>query len=133
MLTEWSVQAQYLPLRVVRVRVPRDSLFICGFGRNDQGGKKLPRLPHIQSTGLWPAYLTELRCRCVWVGQGFGGFLDLRGKIFFLSRNTRGCLATADRVFLYFFYPWNLHGQYRLNFYSPNSNNDHLNQSFWSV
>jgi len=69
----------------------------------------------------------------VWVGQGFRGFLDLRGKIFFLSRNTWGCLATADRVFLFIFYPWNLHGQYRLNFYSPNSNNDHLNPSFWSV
>jgi len=67
-LTKWLVQAQYLPLGVVRVRVPRDSLFICGFGRSDQGEKKLPRLPHIQSTGLWPAHLTELRCRCVWVG-----------------------------------------------------------------
>ena len=31
-------------------------------------GKKLPRLPHIQSTCLWPTHLTELRCRCVWVG-----------------------------------------------------------------
>jgi hypothetical protein len=32
--------------------------------------------------------------------KGFGGFLDLREKIFFLSRNTGGCLATVDRVFL---------------------------------
>ena len=37
--------------------------------------KKLSCLPYIQSTSLWPAYLTELRCRCVWVGQGFEGFL----------------------------------------------------------
>jgi hypothetical protein len=27
------------PLGVVRVRVPRDSLFICGFGHNNQGEK----------------------------------------------------------------------------------------------
>ena len=38
-LTEWSVQAQYVPLGVVIVRVLRDSLFICGFGYSDQGGE----------------------------------------------------------------------------------------------
>ncbi|AQK62514.1 Ycf20-like protein, partial [Zea mays] len=27
-----------------------------------------------------------LRCRCVWVGQGFEGFLDLREKVFFLLK-----------------------------------------------
>jgi hypothetical protein len=35
-----------------------------------------------------------------WMGQGFEGFLHLREKIFFLSRNTRGYLATAVRFFL---------------------------------
>ena len=29
--------------------------------------------------------LRELRCRCVWVGQRFTGFLNLREKVFFLS------------------------------------------------
>ena len=31
----------------------------------------------------------------------FGGFLDLYEKNFFLSRNTWGCQATTDQVFLF--------------------------------
>ena len=27
----------------------------------------------------------RLRCRCVWVGQGFEGFLDLREKVLLLN------------------------------------------------
>jgi hypothetical protein len=38
------------------------------------GEKKLPHLFHIQSIGLWPTHLTELRCRCVRVGAGLRGF-----------------------------------------------------------
>jgi len=41
----------------------------------------------------------ELRCHCVWVGQRFGGFLDQREKVFFLSTMTGGCLIPAGRVF----------------------------------
>ena len=41
----------------------------------------------------------ELRCRCVSVGQRFGGFLDLCGKIFFLSIIPRDCHTPASRFF----------------------------------
>ena len=37
----------------------------------------------------------ELWCRYVWVGQRFGGFLDLREKVFFLSTMPGGCLTPA--------------------------------------
>jgi hypothetical protein len=56
-------------------------LTLNGFGHSDGEGKKLPRLFYVQSTGLWPAHLTELRCHYVRVGHGFGDFLDLREKI----------------------------------------------------
>ena len=45
--------------------------------------KKLPRLSHVQSiVGVRP--FSRVTGHYVWVGQGFGGFLDLREKIFFL-------------------------------------------------
>jgi hypothetical protein len=34
-----------------------------------------------QSTGYVAGSLTELRCRCLRIGQGFGGFLDLCEKV----------------------------------------------------
>jgi hypothetical protein len=43
-------------------------------------------VPH-QSTGLRPdrgRFSHGLRCSCVWVGQGFKGFLDLREKVFLI-------------------------------------------------
>jgi hypothetical protein len=64
--------------------------------------KKSPRLSHTKARGskaqLRSRSLSHvLRCRCVWVGQRFGGFLDLC-EVFFLI-NTRGCLTSAGRVF----------------------------------
>jgi hypothetical protein len=43
----------------------------------------------------------KLRYHCVWVGQRFGGFIDLREKIFFLSIMPEGCLT--PRVSSFFF------------------------------
>jgi hypothetical protein len=37
--------------------------------------------------------------RCVWVGQGFGGFLDLREKVFFLLKCPGAVLPPAGQVF----------------------------------
>jgi hypothetical protein len=54
-LTDRVVNAHYLSLREVRVRIPRDSLFICGFGRSDQGGKtpsSVLQLKHRSVTNL---------------------------------------------------------------------------------
>jgi hypothetical protein len=34
------------------------------------------------------------------VGQGFGGFLDLREKVFFLAKCPVAVLPLADRVFI---------------------------------
>jgi hypothetical protein len=50
--------------------------------------KNHPFVP-CQSTGLRPdpsrgCFSHGLQCRCVWVGQEFKGFLDLREKVFFL-------------------------------------------------
>jgi hypothetical protein len=70
--------------------------------RSDQGEKNLSCLPYIQSTGLWSAHLTELWYRCVWVEQGFRGFLDLREKILFLNRNSRG--LSSHRGLSFFIY-----------------------------
>ena len=43
------------------------------------------RLTTIIHIPFFPASFTSwLRCRCVWVGQGFRGFLDLCEKVFFL-------------------------------------------------
>jgi hypothetical protein len=55
-----------------------------------------PRWPQRQSK----IYL--IKDQYVMGGAGFGGFLDLREKLFFLSQNTGGCVATADRVFFIF-------------------------------
>ena len=45
--------------------------------------KKSPRLPHVQSiVGVRP--FSRVTDHYVWVGQGFGDFLDLREKVFFL-------------------------------------------------
>ena len=58
---------------------PRGSEFQAGV-------KKIPSSVLRQSTGLRNRpVLTGLRCRCVWVGQGFGGFLDLREKVLLLN------------------------------------------------
>ena len=38
----------------------------------------------------------ELQCRCVWMGQGFGGFLDLREKVFFLMQCPGAVLPPAQ-------------------------------------
>jgi len=46
-----------------------------------------------------PKHRSRARCRCVWVGQGFGGFLDLREKVFFLMQCTGAVLPPAGRVF----------------------------------
>ena len=44
----------------------------------------------------------ELRCRCVWVGQRFEGFLDLRENVFFfLSIMPRDCYTPASPIFFY--------------------------------
>jgi hypothetical protein len=40
-----------------------------------------------------------IRCRCVWVGQGFGGFLDLCEKVFFLVQYSGVVLPPTGRVF----------------------------------
>ena len=48
-----------------------------------------------QSTGL----RLELLCRCVQVEQRFGGFLDLREKVFFLSTITEDCHIPVGQVF----------------------------------
>jgi hypothetical protein len=41
----------------------------------------------------------ELQYYCVWVGQRFGGFIDLRENVFFLSTMPEACFTPAGRVF----------------------------------
>jgi hypothetical protein len=43
-----------------------------------------------------------LRCHCVWLGQGFGVFLDLCEKIFFLRKMPEGCLTPRGSSFFIF-------------------------------
>ena len=38
---------------------------------------------------------------CVRMGQGFGGFLDLREKVFFLNAMPGGCLTPRRSSFIY--------------------------------
>jgi hypothetical protein len=42
----------------------------------------------------------ELRCRYIWMGQRFRGFLDLHGKVFFLSTMPRVVLLPQVEFFL---------------------------------
>jgi hypothetical protein len=43
-------------------------------------------MPKHRSKAKSRSFSHGLRCRCVWVGQGFEGFLDLREKVFFLMQ-----------------------------------------------
>jgi hypothetical protein len=61
-------------------------------------GNKLPRLLlHLKYRSVVSSSYGATVPLCIGE-QEFKGFLDLREKIFFLSRNTGGCLAIADRV-----------------------------------
>ena len=84
------------------------SLFLSLMQANFQAKvKKIPSSVPCQSTGLRPgpgrwSFSHGLRCHCVWVGQGFGGFLDLREKVFFLIQCPGAVLPPAGRVFFFF-------------------------------
>jgi hypothetical protein len=80
---------------------PKTHSLFWDFSHSDQGEKKLPRLPHIQSIGLWSTYLTKLWYHFVWMKQRLGVF-SIYIQRSFLKPEYR-VPGTADRVFSFHF------------------------------
>jgi hypothetical protein len=81
---------------------PLESGFVGRRRRNLLAHQKNPLVfPTPKHRSKASSVLQELRCHCVWLGQRFGGFLDLREKVFLLSTMSGGCLTPVGRVFLY--------------------------------
>jgi hypothetical protein len=80
--SSWAGQVVWVALLRFRVRFPVGADFRLGL-------KKISSSVPCQSTYLRPGpsrgHSHVLRCRCVWVGQGFGVFLHPYENVFFLG------------------------------------------------